>query len=181
MICCQAHLAAILLFYMLDLYVSSHLFAMCMKAYEGKTVNEATFYSCMKEILGDDEKDGLLDDFVAIIRPEDSSDAPVVEEPIKMESFPFDRKPGKSSENQQQNQHQQQQNQQHHQRNQQHQQLQKAPQAIVPPLPLTATLSSGEVLGLVKTAVNEKAKVSHTCQVKSPPLFTTLHHLSYLY
>jgi hypothetical protein len=128
-----------------------------LQAYEGKGVDEATFYSCMKDILGADNN-SLLEDFVNLIRPEDSSDVLSFDEPANKEDFPFnvDRKKSKSSENPPQLQLQQQQQQQQKQL----QQPLHIPQAAPAPVRPSATLNNNEVIDLVKIAVNEKAKVT---------------------
>ena len=136
---------------------------MCVQAYEGKGVDDSTFYSCMKDILGDQQPE-LLDDFVALIRPEGCSEVPTCDEPSVKEDFPFNvdqrQKKSRSSEDQRQLQQQLEQEQQQLQLLQQ-QLLVQAAQVVPAPARPNATLNSTEVTALVKTAVSDKAKVTH--------------------
>lgn len=57
-----------------------------VKAYEGKELEEAKFYSCMKDIIPDNSL--LMHDFVSLIQP-DNSKAKRFEEPSTNDDFPF--------------------------------------------------------------------------------------------
>lgn len=118
-------------------------------------MDEQCFYSCMKELLADDNNE-FLSEFVALVRPEDSASAAALayDRPSSKEDFPFnvERKRNKAAE--------------YHHLSQPPPQPSKAANSgrhLLSASSRTA-LNHEEVGDLVKSAVDDKAKVARTPQ-----------------
>ena len=132
-------------------------------------MDTSVFYSTMKDILVGEEDKVLLDEFVSLIRPEDSLDAHSFEEPGIKEDFPFnvDRKKAKFAENCTSQQvlplHQ----------------MQQQTQAAITTMMPTSVLSCNQVTDAVNSAVESKVKVSYFGHMK-PSAILKLTRLSCL-
>mmetsp|Transcript_31333 Transcript_31333/g.58313 ORF Transcript_31333/g.58313 Transcript_31333/m.58313 type:complete len:874 (+) Transcript_31333:72-2693(+) len=122
-------------------------FVQLSKAYEGKVIDEKTFYSAMKDLLVDDENN-FLSEFSNLIRPEDSDQSSrTFEAPSTKHDFPFntERKRSMSIE--------------YNQFTQQHHQPISSPPPYTEAITAPAhTLSNEQVSDLVRSAVDDKAK-----------------------